>query len=100
MPAQDRLAATVSTKGQVLLPKAIRRRLGWEAGTQLVVENTPGGRLLKAAPAFATTRPEDVFGCLPGDGPARALEEMEAGRAGGSETAPCGRLIPISWFGT
>ena len=79
MPAQKRLTATVSTKGQVVLPKAIRQALGWEAGTRLVVEDAPGGVLLTAAPAFATTRPEEVFGCLAGDGPARSLEEMEAG---------------------
>ena len=79
MPAQERFTATVSTEGRVILPKAIRRRLGWEAGTRLVVEDAPGGVLLTAAPAFATTRPEEVFGCLAGDVPARSLEEMEAG---------------------
>ena len=79
MPAEERFTATVSTEGRVVLPKAIRERLGWEAGAQLVVENTPGGVLLKAAPAFAATRPEDVFGCLAGDRPARSLAEMEAG---------------------
>ena len=79
MPAQERFTATVSTEGRVVLPKAIRGRLGWEAGTRLVVENTPGGVLLKPVPAFAATRPEDVFGCLSGDGPARSLAEMDAG---------------------
>ena len=79
MPAQERLTATVSTKGQVVLPSAIRKRLGWEAGTRLVVEDTPGGVVLKPAPAFAATRPEDVFGCLAASGPPRSLEEMDAG---------------------
>ncbi len=79
MRAQERLTATVSTKGQVVLPKAVRRILGWEAGTRLVVEEAEGGVLLKAARAFAETRPEDVFGCLAGEGPARSVEEMKAG---------------------
>ncbi|MCY3753510.1 MAG: AbrB/MazE/SpoVT family DNA-binding domain-containing protein [Alphaproteobacteria bacterium] len=78
MPARERLTATVSTKGQVVLPKAIRRTLGWEAGTRLVVEEAPGGVLLKPAAAFPATRPEDVFGCLPADRP-RSVAEMEAG---------------------
>ena len=78
MPAQERLTATVSTKGQVVLPKAIRRTLGWEAGTRLVVEEAPGGVLLKPAAAFPTTRPEDVFGCLADSRP-RSVAEMDAG---------------------
>ena len=77
MPEQ--LTTTVSTKGQVILPKAIRRALRWEAGTRLVVENTPQGVLLKPEPTFAETRPEDVFGCLAYDGPPKSLSDMQAG---------------------
>ena len=79
MPMTDRLTTTVSTKGQVILPKAIRQALRWEAGTRLVVENTPEGVLLKSAPVFAETRSEDVFGCLAYDGAPRSLAEMDAG---------------------
>ena len=79
MPMTERLTTTVSTKGQVILPKAIRQTLRWEAGTRLVVENTPEGVLLKPAPVFAETRGEDVFGCLACDGAPKTLEEMEAG---------------------
>ena len=60
----ERLTTTVSTKGQVILPKALRRSLGWEAGTRLVVEDTPEGVLLRPEPVFAETRPEDVFGLV------------------------------------
>lgn len=75
----EHLTTTVSTKGQVILPKAIRRALRWEAGTRLVVENTPEGVLLKREPAFAETRPQDVFGCLAYDGPPKSLSDMQAG---------------------
>ncbi len=74
-----RLTTTVSTKGQVILPKTIRRALRWEAGTRLVVENTPEGVLLKPAPVFAETRPEEVFGRLARAGAPMSLAEMEAG---------------------
>lgn len=77
----DKAATTVSTKGQVILPKAIRQRRQWGPGTRLVVEDTPEGVLLKAAPVFAPTRPEDVAGMLAYDGPPKTLEEMEAGIA-------------------
>ena len=36
----------ISTKGQVVLPKAIRDRRRWKAGTLLTVEERPDGVLL------------------------------------------------------
>ena len=79
MPQVSRLTTTVSTKGQVILPKSIRQARHWEAGTRLVVENGPEGVLLKAAPHFPETRPEQVFGCLSHEGEAKSIAEMEAG---------------------
>lgn len=81
MSAADELTTTLSTKGQVILPIELRRRRHWDAGTRLVVEDTPEGVLLKPAPLFQPTRPEDVFGCLPHKGPPRTLEEMNEGIA-------------------
>ena len=74
----ETLTTVVSTKGQVILPKAIRQRRNWGAGTQLVVEDTPDGVLLKAATAFAPTRPEDVAGMLAYRGRPKTLAEMDA----------------------
>jgi AbrB family looped-hinge helix DNA binding protein len=78
MAPHARQTTTVSTKGQVILPKSIREQRHWNAGTRLVVENTEDGVLLKAAPAFAPTRPEDVFASLPRKSAPKTLEEMEA----------------------
>ncbi len=78
MAKRGLMTTTVSTKGQVILPKAIRQRRDWDAGTRLLVEETPEGVLLKLAPAFAATRPEAVFGLLPHHGVPRSLEEMDA----------------------
>jgi AbrB family looped-hinge helix DNA binding protein len=52
MSAAGKLTTRVSTKGQVILPKAIRERLRWSTGTELIVEETPEGVLLKGKPAF------------------------------------------------
>lgn len=38
---------TLSTKGQVILPKTIRGQLHWHPGTRLSVEHTADGVLLK-----------------------------------------------------
>ena len=78
MAAIETLTTTVSTKGQVILPKAVRERRNWGAGTRLVVEDTPEGVLLKAAPVFASARPEDVAGMLAYRGRPKTLEEMDA----------------------
>jgi AbrB family looped-hinge helix DNA binding protein len=78
VPSAETRTTIVSTKGQVILPKAIRERRNWAAGTRLIVEETPDGVLLKAAPVFAPTRPEDVAGMLAYRGPPKTLEEMNA----------------------
>lgn len=81
MSAKQKLTTTVSTKGQVILPKVIREQRHWPAGTELTVEDTPEGVLLKAKLAFAPTRPKDVFGSLFYKGPAKSIADMEAGIA-------------------
>lgn len=73
----DRLTTTVSTKGQVILPKVIRDQRRWPAGTSLVVRDTPEGVLLTREPLFPPTRLEDVVGMLKYDGPPVTIEEME-----------------------
>ena len=78
MAGARKLTTTVSTKGQVILPKSIRQQREWGAGTRLLVEDTPEGVLLKPAPAFAETRPQDVFGSLPYRGKPKTLDEMAA----------------------
>jgi AbrB family looped-hinge helix DNA binding protein len=79
MAAAEKLTTTVSSKGQVILPSALRQRREWGVGTRLIVEETEDGVLLKAAPAFAETRPEDVFGMLPHKGKPKTIAEMDAG---------------------
>jgi AbrB family looped-hinge helix DNA binding protein len=78
MPAPEVGTTTVSTKGQVILPKAIRERRNWRPGTRLVVEETLDGVLLKAAPVFEPRRPEEVAGMLAYRGRPKTVEEMDA----------------------
>jgi AbrB family looped-hinge helix DNA binding protein len=78
MADDAKLTTILSTKGQVIVPKAIRERRGWEAGVCLEVEETADGVLLKSAPAFPTTEPDAVFGLLRHAGPPKTIEEMDA----------------------
>lgn len=78
MSNADTLTTTLSTKGQVILPSAIRRRRRWEPGTELIVEDTADGVLLRAAPLFPPTTVDEVFGSAKYTGPTISLEEMDA----------------------
>jgi AbrB family looped-hinge helix DNA binding protein len=78
MATPQKPTTTLSTKGQLILPQAIRQRRQWGPGTRLVVEETPDGVLLTAAPVFAPTRPEDVFGSAKRKGPPVSVEDMDA----------------------
>ncbi|OYW45952.1 MAG: AbrB family transcriptional regulator [Sphingomonadales bacterium 32-68-7] len=78
MAAADPLTTKVSTKGQVILPKALRDQRRWGAGTKLLVEDTAEGVLLREAPLFAATTIEQVFGALGYTGKAKSLDQMDA----------------------
>ena len=77
MAKPSSLKTKVSTKGQVILPKAIRDKRGWTAGAELLVEDRPEGVLLRAAPRIAPTRVEEVFGSLGPVDRIVSIEEMD-----------------------
>jgi AbrB family looped-hinge helix DNA binding protein len=67
---------TLSTKGQVVIPKDIRDALHWEAGTELTVIPAGNGVMLKTAPKKHGKRLEDLIGMLKHDGPPIPIEEL------------------------
>jgi len=68
----------VSTKGQVVLPKAIRDRHAWTGGTRLIVEDRPDGVLLKRVEEKKKLTIDDWAGIIKYKGPPRTIEEMNA----------------------
>ena len=77
MATTNKPATVVSTKGQVILPKAIRDSKGWHAGQRLVVEATRDGILLRPASPFPPTQAADVFGSLSHHGKRLSDEDIE-----------------------
>ena len=77
MSLAKKATTTVSTKGQVILPKPIRDAKGWGAGKELIVEETREGVLLRAARPFAPTKPEEVFGSLSHHGKRLSDQDIE-----------------------
>ena len=55
---------TLSTKGQIVLPKNLRTSRGWGPGTRFNVEETSEGVLLRPARLFPRTTLDQVVGCL------------------------------------
>lgn len=75
---------TLSTKGQIIIPKEIRERHGWAPGLSLEVLEQGDSLVLRPASTLPATTVDDLLGCLPYAGPPRTLEEMDAGIAKGA----------------
>jgi AbrB family looped-hinge helix DNA binding protein len=73
----------LSSKGQLVLPKAIRDADHWPEGTEFVVERVPEGVLLRPVHPLPVTRLEDVIGCAGFRGPPRSLAAMQQAIAKG-----------------
>lgn len=57
----------LSSKGQVIIPKAFRSAHHWQAGLELMVIDTKDGILLKPKIPFGVTTLNEVAGCLKTD---------------------------------
>lgn len=70
----------VSSRGQVVLPRAVRERRKWQPGTTLVVEETNEGVLLRAEKPFPPTTVDEFIEILNSrryKGKPKTLEEMD-----------------------
>lgn len=82
---------TLSSCGEVAIPKTLRESRHWHAGTSFVVEEVPQGILLKPVSTFTPSRLQDVMGCTAYRG--RALSQADVDAAlhadvGASPTLP------------
>ena len=78
------MTTRLSTKGQLIIPREIRARKGWRAGTELVVEDHGAFVALRPAETLPTSNLEDLVGCTGYRGRARTLADMEAAIAKGA----------------
>ncbi len=67
---------TLSSKGQVVIPKEIRDELHWEAGTELTLVSSASGVTLKVTPKKTGRILADLIGMLEHDGPPVSTEEL------------------------
>jgi bifunctional DNA-binding transcriptional regulator/antitoxin component of YhaV-PrlF toxin-antitoxin module len=68
----------LSSKGQIILPKAVRDVHHWVPGTVFSVEDAGDGVLPRPIKTGRPTRLDDLIGSLPVSGSARTIEEMDS----------------------
>ncbi|MDQ6959364.1 MAG: AbrB/MazE/SpoVT family DNA-binding domain-containing protein [Mariprofundaceae bacterium] len=69
--------ARLSSKGQLIIPKPVRKAHCWETGQELEVIDMEDGVLLKTKSPFRQTSMDDVLGSLPYSGAAKTVEQMK-----------------------
>lgn len=68
----------LSSKGQLVIPRAIREALHWEPGTELTVVPAGNGLLIQQKRKKGTKRLEDLRGCIKYGGPPITDEVLQA----------------------
>lgn len=58
------MLTTLSSKGQVIIPKAMRDNQHWGAGTVFIITDSPEGLHLRAQPLFTPTQHQAVAASL------------------------------------
>ncbi len=72
------LTTTLSTKGQVVIPKTVRDALAWPDGITLAIEAHAQGVLLSVAKHhFEPTHAQAVRGCMNYKGPALSIDDID-----------------------
>ncbi len=69
----------LSSKGQIIIPQAIREAHKWQPGLEFDVVDTDQGLLLMPHMPFKPTAVKDLIGCVNYKGARKSLKEMEQG---------------------
>lgn len=69
----------LSSKGQVVIPKAVRDAHGWREGTEFTVEAEKGSLVLRPVKPFPRKTVDEVYGSAKYEGPPKTIKEMNEG---------------------
>lgn len=70
------VTTTLSSKGQLVIPKEIREELNWGPGTELAIVSGPSGITIRALPRKRGTKFIDLIGMLKHDGATLSTEDL------------------------
>ena len=68
----------LSSKGQIILPKAVRDMHHWAPGTDFTVEDIGDGIILRPIKTGQPTKLDDLVGSLQSKSVPRTIQEMDA----------------------
>lgn len=71
------LTTHLSSKGQIVIPKIIRRSHKWRSGLEFIIEESGNSLILKPNKPFAPSSFDQVYGCLHYKGKKKSLKEMD-----------------------
>ena len=71
------METTLSSKGQIVIPRHIRQIHGWKPGERFSIIDEGDGIVLKSVLSRKTTSLEDVIGCAGYVGPKISLADMD-----------------------
>lgn len=74
----------LSSKGQIIIPQAIRDAHKWQSGLEFNVIDTEQGILLTPRLPFKATQVKGLVGCVGYKGERKSLKDMEKGIATGA----------------
>lgn len=91
--------ATLSTKGQVVFPQAIRNELGLIPGSEFEVTTEGDAVILRRVSRFPLVALKQAIGCVAYEGPVRSIDEMNARGTPTDEIALNVSFHAILWAG-
>ncbi len=81
------MRTTLSSKGQIVIPKELRDRRGLHTGAELEIEEVPEGMLLRLVVAPSAEAVGELLGCAGYRGPRKTIAQMEEGIRKGARAA-------------
>ncbi len=73
------MQTTLSSKGQIVIPRQIRKNHGWQPGIAFTIIDKDDSVILQPVITKTTTKLEDVIGCAGYNGNKKSLAQMDAG---------------------
>jgi len=73
------MQTTLSSKGQIVIPRQIRQLHGWQSGAAFTIIDKDNVLILEPVSTKKTIKLDDVIGCAGYHGKKKSQAEMDAG---------------------
>jgi AbrB family looped-hinge helix DNA binding protein len=73
------METTMSSKGQIVIPRQIRQNHGWQPGVSFTITEKDNSLILVQVSTKKTTKLKDVIGCAGYQGKKKSFAQMDTG---------------------